>query len=430
MKKTLSVLLMAILSVGIIFASGQSEQDGATDSKNEVVTIKYAFWGNPDAIGVEQDIIEAFEASHPNIKVEPVVSGYNDYNSKIMTMIAGGMAPDVMRIDSYNFSDFTALNAVENLDPYIEKSNFDINVYPKAAIEEITVDGSVYALPWGTAPLYMLINLNAFEKAGIELPSYDWTMDDFFEIVEAFDGSNTGCYGYATECDQLSSFLPFIWADGGNVLSDDLNTYTLDNPNAYTQLQRLSDQYKKGNLPKDTITADADTLTRWFTNNTVAMRSGSSMDILTIQNVEGAKFEAYPMPGSVVKNTTVYKSNEICMAKNSKNKDAAWEFMKFLRGNSGETLYVQARRTPPMLLNDDSLWDQFLTPGKYPQNIKDASNQIATIYGHKLPLRKGYAEISTTLTPTFQSVLIGNVSAEEGFSNIADKVQAIIDRNN
>lgn len=430
MKKILSITLMAMLAVGTIFANGQSEQASSTKDEG-VVTIKYAFWGNPDAIGVEQDIISAFEESHPNIKVEPVVSGYSDYNSKIMTMIAGGMSPDVMRIDSYNFADFTSLNAVENLDPYIEKSGFDMGIYPVASVDEATVDGSVYALPWATAPLYMLVNLNAFEKAGIAIPSYDWTFDDFFDIIDEFDGANTGMFGYATINNQISSFLPLFWADGGNLLSDDLNTFTLDQPNAYTQFQRLADEYQKGNLPKDCITADGDTLSRWFTNNTIAMRSASAMEILSIQNIEGSRFEAYPMPnGNTVKNTTVYKSNEICMSIGSKQKDAAWEFMKFLRGNSGETLYIQARRMPPMLLNDDTLWDQFLTPGKYPQDIQKVTEQIATIYGHKLPLRKSYSEIETSLTPVFQSIMIGEVSAKDGFSKIAPKIQTIIDRNN
>jgi multiple sugar transport system substrate-binding protein len=430
MKKFLSITLMAILATGLVFANGQSEKS-SSNSDDGVVTIKYAFWGNPDAIGVEQDIIDAFEESHPTIKVEPIVSGYSDYNSKIMTMIAGGMSPDVMRIDSYNFADFTALNAVENLDPYIERDGFDLSIYPVASIEEATVNGNVYALPWATAPLYMLVNLNAFEKAGIDLPSYDWTFDDFFNIIEEFNGKESGCYGYATQCDQVSSFLPLMWADGGNLLSDDLNTYTLDQPNAYTQIQRLADEYQAGNLPKDMITADGDTLSRWFTNNTIALYPSSAMGILAIQNVEGSRFEAYPMPnGSTVKNTTVYKSNEICISVDSKEKDAAWEFMKFLRGNSGETLYIQARRIPPMLLNDATLWDQFLTPGKYPQNIQTATEQIATIYGHKLPLRKGYSEIETALTPVFQSIMIGKVSAKEGFTQIEPKIQEIITRNN
>ncbi len=89
MKRMVLVLLGFVLIVGSIGAQGKSERA----AQSGPVTLKYAFWGNPDAIGVEQDIIEAFETLHPDIKIEPIVSGYADYHTKIMTMIAGTWPP-------------------------------------------------------------------------------------------------------------------------------------------------------------------------------------------------------------------------------------------------------------------------------------------------------------------------------------------------
>ncbi|MGE4465212.1 MAG: phosphate ABC transporter substrate-binding protein, partial [Sphaerochaeta sp.] len=59
MKKIYSVLLMFLLMGFTVFAGGAKES--VTLSQDEAVTIKYAFWGSPDAIGVEADIIAAFE---------------------------------------------------------------------------------------------------------------------------------------------------------------------------------------------------------------------------------------------------------------------------------------------------------------------------------------------------------------------------------
>ncbi len=427
MKKFLMMLVMSIFLTTSIFASGSNEEKVGNDTG--VTTVKYAFWGNPDAIGVEQDIIDQFEATHPNIKIEPIVSGYNDYHSKLMTMIAGGMAPDVMRIDSYNFSDFMALGAIQSLDDYIESTNLDLDIYPVAAIREATIDGKVYALPWGTAPLYMLLNLNAFEKAGIELPSMDWTVDDFIKIVKEFKDSGADCYGYSSEMN-ITYLLSYIWANGGSLFTEDKNTFTLDQPEAYEAIQTIADLYQDGYLPKDTLSVDAETLTRWFTNGSLAMRPGSAGDLLSTQNVEGSKVEAWTMPGGMIKNTTVYKSNEICMSKDSKVKDATWEFMKYLRGNEGEKLYIAARRIPPMLLNDPELWPAYMDSEKYPKQIQYVTDQIARIYGHELPLRKGYAEIRDSLTPIIQKVLMGEISAKDAMQQNKSKFQAIIERNN
>ena len=87
MKRTLLVLLGLVMILATVGAQGSQEPQ-----KSGPVTLKYAFWGNPDAIGVEQDIIKAFEEKHPDIKIEPIVSGYADYHTKLMTMIAGNRA--------------------------------------------------------------------------------------------------------------------------------------------------------------------------------------------------------------------------------------------------------------------------------------------------------------------------------------------------
>ena len=427
MKKALAISVL-LLSALCLFAGGGKEEA----SSDGVVTIKYAFWGNPDAIGVEQDIIDAFEESHPNIHVEPVVSAYNDYHTKIMTMIAGGMAPDVMRLDCYFFQDFYDLGAVINLDPYIEKTGFDVNIHPKAAIEEATKDGHVVALPWSAAPYYFAFNLDTFEKAGIPIPDYDWTIDDFIAICEAFGGDETGVYGFATSMAAQNPFYAFIWGFGSDLLNEDKTHYAMNDEGAVAALEIIADLYQRGLLPRDMIsTATAEPVTRWFTNGTVAMMTVSAQEILAIQNVEGVRFEVYPAPGGrVEKNTTTIKSNEISISASSKHKDEAWEFLSFLRGNEGERLYAAARRIPPSLNNDDTLWDLYLDSTKYPFKIKEVTDLINSTYGHQLPLRAGYSEIDANTVPIFQKIMTGAVTAQQGLDELGVKVEEIIARTN
>ncbi len=102
-KAAFASAVLLTLAVAV-FANGA--QEGGTPTSSEPKTLRYAFWGNPTAIGVEQDIINEYVKLHPNVTIEPVVSAYADYHSKILVMIAGGSAPDIMRIDSYHFRDF------------------------------------------------------------------------------------------------------------------------------------------------------------------------------------------------------------------------------------------------------------------------------------------------------------------------------------
>ncbi len=426
-KKLAVILLVAIFAMYSLFAGGSSD---SSSSNNDTVTITYAFWGNPDAIGVEQDIIDEFEATHPNIKVETVVSAYNDYHSKLMTMIAGGMAPDVMRIDCYFFQDFVNLGACEPLEDLIEKTGFDRTIHPQWALDEASMDGTLYALPWGSAPLYLILNLDAFEKAGIDLPSYDWTLEDFEDILRQFKASDTGTYGFAFYFANNNPFHPFIWANGGNLFADDLQTYIMDQPEAVEVLQWIADMYQEGLMPRDSVsTTSADTLVRWFTTGSIAIMGASAQEILSVQRAGDTRFEVYPYPGGVETRTTVVKSNEVAISASSRNKDAAWEFLSFLRGNEGERHYSAAQRIPPSLTNDPDLWDLYLDPTKYPKTIKEVTDLINEKYSHSYQLRANYSEIEAATVPYLQQIVVGDATAQEAMTRLGARVREIVGRN-
>ncbi len=418
MKRTFAVLAIFALALGMIGAQPKT-------------TIKYAFWGNPDAIGVEKDIIEEFEALNPGIKVEPVVSGYSDYHTKLLTMIAGGAAPDVMRVDSYYFSDFMKVGALRSIDDLIAKDKIDLDSYYQQGIDECTANGKLYGLPWSTAALYMFINLDVLEKAGVKMPSNDWTWDDFVAICKAVTkGSGADkTYGFAYEIGTISTILPWVWANGGDLFSADKSKFTLDQSAAVQAIQRLADLLKQGYLPPETVSATADINTRLFVNGKVAMRMGSGAEILSTQKVEGVRFEVMPMPNGKIKNTSVFKSNVVGIATSSKKQEAAWTFLKYLRGpeGKGETLYMKAKRMPPTMDNS-KYWALYADPAKYPKMVEANSKAISRIYGHKLPLRAGWLEVEQIVKPAIQLVLTGDKTAEAAMKEIAGKVQTVLDR--
>ncbi len=418
MKRTLAVLAILVLAFGIVGAQART-------------TIKYAFWGNPDAIGVEKDIIEEFEALNPGIKVEPVVSGYGDYHTKLLTMIAGGAAPDVMRVDSYYFSDFIKVGALRGIDDLVARDKIDLSGYYQQGIEECTTGGKLYGLPWATSALYMFVNLDVLEKAGLKMPSNDWTWDDFVAICKAVTkGSGADkTYGFAFEIGTISTILPWVWANGGDLFNPERTKFTLDQPAAVQAVQRLADLLRQGYLPPETVSATADINTRLFVNGKVAMRMGSAAEILSTQKVEGVRFEVLPMPNGKIRNTTVFKSNIVGIASSSRRQEAAWTFLKYLRGpeGKGETLYMKAKRMPPTM-DSATYWGLYADATKYPKLVEANSKAISKSYGHKLPLRAGWLEVEQLVRPAIQLVLTGDKTAEVALREVAPKAQAVLDR--
>lgn len=432
MKKLVSVLLISLLIATSVFAAGV--QEAKKPSQDEPITIKYAFWGSPDAIGVEAEIISAFEAKYPNIKVEPVVTGWGDYHTKLLTMIAGGSAPDVMRISSQFLPDFVLSGGLMNVTEMAKANNYDLNAYYKEGLVDCSWDGQCYGLPWGTAPIYMLMNLEMFEEAGIELPSYDWTLEDFKRIVKDMTrgtGENKQ-YGFAMEIQQdLYPMFPYIWANGGNILDESRKNFTLGNKEAYEAIQMMADLYQAGYMPQETLMTGTQTASvpSWFINKKIAMFQGTAANVLTIQN-SGVKFAVWPLPqGPSTTHTTVVKSNATSISKTTKNAEAAWLFATFARGPEGEAIYMKAKRVAPSLAGSE-YWDMYLDANSYPKNIKEVTNLVFEKYGSLAPVRRGYLELEQAVTPIVQNIMLGNTTAQKALTDFAPKGQAILDKYN
>jgi multiple sugar transport system substrate-binding protein len=401
----------------------------------DIVTIQYAFWGNPTAIGVEKDIIDEFEKTHPNIKVTPVVAAYNDYHPKLLTLFAGGQAPDVMRIDSYFMADFMKNKALKDISGLIKRDKLNMDAYYPAGLLDCKNGTRYYGLPWGTAPVFMFINVKMFKDAGIPIPSADWKYDDFLKIIRQLshgEGLNRQ-YGYGTSTADLTNMFPFVWAGGGDLFNQSKKKFTLDKPGAYQKIQEVADLIKEGVIPDPAQFTSADVMNRWMANNKLAMRLGTAAEILSLQKIEGFEFEVLPFPGTVkYPKTTISKSNVIgiCAKVKKENAEAAWEFLKFLRGpgQPGETLYMKAQRVPPSI-DDPELWKLYANPAKSPKMVVEVSKTIAAKYGHPLPLRTGWIEIQSILIPELQRIYSGQTTAEQAMKAIAPKIQEVMDRN-
>jgi multiple sugar transport system substrate-binding protein len=320
------------------------------------------------------------------------------------------------------------MNALMPLDDLVKRDNIDLSVYYQQGIQENTYNGNLYGLPWGTAALYMLINLDVMEEAGLELPPMDWTIEDFTTLVEAF-ADKEDLYGYAIELTSMSGLFPFIWANGGDLFNADRSEFAMNQPEAVQALQYMADLYQRNLLPQDSVSADGDTLDRWFINNRVAMRIGAASSILSLQKAGNVRFEAWPMPGGKVKNTTVFKSNIVGLSADTDITEEAWTLLKFLRGpeGEGESLYMKAKRMPPCI-DDQKYWTLYADPQKYPKMIENNSRKIAESYGHNLPIRPGWLEIEQLVTPAYQQMFLGEATAQEAMDEIAPKIQAVMDR--
>jgi len=414
------LLLVGVLLLGA-FASASAQ---------EKVTIKYAFWGNPLAIGVEEDILNEFHKEHPRIQVEPVAVAYADYHTKLLTMIAGGLAPDVMRIDSYYFADFMDAGALMPIDEYIQRDGIDLGLYYEVGLPDSSYNGKMYGLPWGTAPLYFAYNIKMFEDAGVKPPEVGWTWEDFVEAARSI-ARGTGIerrYAFGAPFTVIVYILPFIWSAGGDLFDVTRTKFTLDEPQTLARLNELGKFMQEGVFANPFELPSEEAVTRLFSQNLIAMRQAAAIEVLSMQQIEGLNFDVIHWPtGKDVPQTTVVKSNTVGISISTKYPEEAWTFLKFLRapGGPGDYLYAKAKRIPPTSKIPE-LWDLYVDPTKPPKSIKEVTELISSKYGRTLPLRKGWLEIEGILIPALQKVWSGQASAEEAIATVKPEIESIM----
>src|SRR3989338_5049249 len=69
---------------------------GGVSGEKGITEVKVTFWGGPEEVDIITHSIEDWQKTHPEIKVTFEHTPYTGYDSKILTRIAGGAAPDII----------------------------------------------------------------------------------------------------------------------------------------------------------------------------------------------------------------------------------------------------------------------------------------------------------------------------------------------
>ncbi|HMQ52959.1 MAG TPA: sugar ABC transporter substrate-binding protein [Anaerolineae bacterium] len=153
----------------------------AVDGEN--IDLRIAWWGPKDRHDRTIEVIEMYEAENPNVEITFEFSGWEDYWTKMTTQAAGGNLPDVMQQDYARLEEWVSRGLMMPLDDYVESGTIDLSNVPEASIDGGRIDGQLYGINLGNNSQMVILDADAFERAGVELPPQDWTWQDFEEIA-------------------------------------------------------------------------------------------------------------------------------------------------------------------------------------------------------------------------------------------------------
>lgn len=152
------------------------------------VRLRQLFWGGQARADRTTGVNTLYTAATGN-EVDSSFQGWGDYWPKLATETAGGNAPDIVQMDYRFIVEYANRGAIAPLDDYVG-SALKLDDFDQDQLEGGRVDGKLYGISLGANSVAQLVNLAAFEEAGVEPPNRDTTYDDIRAMGEAFKSAN------------------------------------------------------------------------------------------------------------------------------------------------------------------------------------------------------------------------------------------------
>jgi multiple sugar transport system substrate-binding protein len=297
---------------------------------------------------VEQKVLNEFMQTHPAVKVSAQLIPADQLTQKTVTALASGAPPDVWNTAPTFYYEFVQRGELANLTPFIKRDNLNMNVFFQNILTDLDVPkgtGQYYALPRNYVASLLYYNKDAFDKAGITYPDQSWDWNRVLEVAQRLTIKNSdgtvAQYGFVAS-PWHTMLDPLILANGGKVLSDDEKSCRLTEPSALRTIQFLVDfvqRYKVSPNPtqlKEYIVESPDA----FKAGKVAMFITGSWAIVSMREIKSFHWDVAMIPRGTDKRVIYGGPDTIVMSNAAKNKDAAWELVKFLTTQSPVTWYT------------------------------------------------------------------------------------------
>lgn len=335
MKRTIILLSAIILIVASVYF-------GSEYLNNDEIVIEIGIysgneWGVPqiEVYKIYEEAIELFESEHKNVKIE-FRSGtiMEDYSEWLAQRVLQGTEPDVFIVLEEDFNTLSEIGMLEPLNKYIDNEavGFTDDYYAKA-LEAGNYKGQQYAMPFEIVPTFMIVNKTLLDENYLNMPMDDWTVDDFLKLSRAL----TADKNQDNKLDQFGS-VGYEWAHayyaaGGYFVDGQKAVDIYDEEKVAEAVDLTKDLYQ---MNEGYIVSNTD-----FSEGNVGFKTFSLAEFRAykpypyrIKKYSNFEWEAIPFP--------VFEGNQsqsklytvqLGMSSRSKEKEMAWEFMKFLSNN-------------------------------------------------------------------------------------------------
>ena len=414
-KALAALALSAIMVLGCVPAVSAEEQ----------VTLRMAWWGSQNRHDKTVAAIELYESLNPNINIEYEFYSFDDYFTKLKTLVASDEVWDIFQLGG-NFPMY--LDKIYPLDEFIESGVVDVSKISAANLQTTQqTDGTQLGLTNGINTYGIAYDPEMFEEAGATLPTETWTWDDYKAAADKIT-EELGIFGSSTflSSDFIAGCSTYIGQQGDlgqyGFFNLDLTGMGFEDPQMLAPfIQMRADMINSGSYPDAGASAEVTNIENdflvtgeaamtWVAVNQfptiydVCEQMGRTLALATVPRVN-----ADGNSGAMIQS-----SQMLCVSQDSQNKEEAARFISWFENDVDCNNILQAERGIPA--NEDvraALAESATTGQQIMYDFVDMVSGFPTPEEINVLSPDGQDEVQDNYLNYIQQVAAGDITAEE-----------------
>jgi multiple sugar transport system substrate-binding protein len=342
-------------------------------------------------------LLKPFE-DQTGIKVKITSVDWGAAWSKITTAATSGDVPDLAQLGSTWVSAITGMGALEELSPEAIASVGGPDTFVPVSWTTTGIEGSgkTTAIPWFVDARALFFRSDVLRKAGVapaELGNWESFKNALGKIHKAdvvIEGQPIAALGVSGKNDWnvIHSLAPWIWMAGGDFLSPDRKTCTLDSKEVFDGISFYIDLVRANYVPIEYLELNTAQVSGNFNDGACAMYFDGPYEVKTLTrpaseggaqgSVASRNFAVTDYPKGPKGRYTFVGGSSLAVFKQAKNKAGALAVIQYLTSKAAQVEYAKVSGFLPA--RRDAFDDPFFAADPNRKIFKEA-----VLYGKTYP---------------------------------------------
>lgn len=395
---------------------------GCSAGTDDVVELR--LW----AMGREGEVVEqlmpAFEAENPDIRVAVQQIPWTAAHEKLLTAFVGESTPDVSQLGNTWIPEFVALGALAPLDRWLDRPQPpDPSSFFQGILETNVLGDSVYGLPWYVDTRVLFYRTDLLAEAGHPEPPRTWAeLRDALEALRADMGP--GQYPLLMPTNEWPQPVIFGLQAGSPLLAEGGRRGAFSG-DAFRRAFEFYHGLYEDSLAPVVSTTEVSNLFQEFARGNIAMYITGPWNIGEFSRRLPEELQddwaTAPLPGPDGPGVSMAGGSSLVMFRETEHPEAAWRLMAFLARPEQQLRFYELTGDLPAVR---SAWE---APA-LAENRRAAAFRTQLERVVPLPKVPEWENIATTVFEHGERAVRGRVTVEEALEALDRDVDRLLEK--